>query len=422
MHIEYLRTYDRCPRLDESARADDNRGENNDTTGNVEDDDNDDPPPHAEDDDNDDPPPRAEDDDEGAAFGENFSFPGLDAAIRAHLVENHIVAAPAPPISPNWRTLRRIRSLIARCDVLPSMKGIGSLCTRGVEEYLAELDGRVHNGVATRILCAASTWAYSDLKTFASMMCHRGLYGEFIGISVENDPTFIDTTAYLFLSDTLKLQILAFRGTEPTNLINWLSNANTHMVPQEDGSLHSGFLNAGIVVLPILKDLLLSEHNLARTLLEIQKNWCVPAAVFPDLKELRVHATDLEREKENRKKLETLETLETLENLKTPETLENLKNPETLKMIATITGENREKSGPALYICGHSLGGAYAAMAAAITQLDPTFEPIRERLRSVYTFGQPMVADRTFAETIDENLGVRIFRHRYKRVFGRICG
>src|SRR5690349_7045345 len=68
-----------------------------------------------------------------------------------------------------------------------------------VESYLVNLEGTMHNGPATQLLCAAATWAYSDLKAFASVMSHRGLYGEYLGINVTNQVTFVDTTAYLFL-------------------------------------------------------------------------------------------------------------------------------------------------------------------------------------------------------------------------------
>jgi hypothetical protein len=77
--------------------------------------------------------------------------------------------------------------------------------------------------------------------------------------------------------------------------------------------------------------------------------------------------------------------------------------------------------GPALYITGHSLGGALATVAAAmlfayadagrITR--PGFD-VKSWLRGVYTFGQPMVGDATFTR-LNEALGKKTFRHVYRR-------
>jgi hypothetical protein len=264
-----------------------------------------------------------------------------------------------------------------------------------VEDYLAGLDGTIHNPVVTRILSAASMWAYSDLKTFASMMCHRGLYGEFVGITVTNSSALVDTTAYLFLSDTQKLGILTFRGTAMNNLANWLSNANTHMTPQGEGAIHSGFLNASIVVLPILQSLLLTKDNLARGLLKIRDTWGIPEQVFPEnLEEAACDVADYKRCREE---------------------LEERRRKAQGEAAEDPCADAKTPSGPALFFCGHSLGGAYAAMAGAMMQLEPSLKDIRENLRSVYTFGQPMFADKTFAEALEPNLGKRVFRHQHKR-------
>jgi hypothetical protein len=69
-----------------------------------------------------------------------------------------------------------------------------------------------------------------------------------------------------------------------------------------------------------------------------------------------------------------------------------------------------------LYVTGHSLGGAMAVLAASrLLRGDySSLEPER-LIRGVYTFGQPMVGDRGFAQDCDAHFGARLFRHVYRR-------
>jgi hypothetical protein len=66
-----------------------------------------------------------------------------------------------------------------------------------------------------------------------------------------------------------------------------------------------------------------------------------------------------------------------------------------------------------LYVTGHSLGGAMAVLAAArISQ--GGFDAAKQALRGVYTFGQPMVGDKAFAEGCQKAFGPILFRHVYR--------
>ncbi|MCU0566399.1 MAG: lipase family protein [Oculatellaceae cyanobacterium Prado106] len=47
------------------------------------------------------------------------------------------------------------------------------------------------------------------------------------------------TQAFLMSND--QVIILAFRGTEPTNLKDWMNNANAKLVKHEEGRVHQGF-------------------------------------------------------------------------------------------------------------------------------------------------------------------------------------
>jgi hypothetical protein len=248
-----------------------------------------------------------------------------------------------------------------------------------VENSLVALDGAMHNALAAEVCCAASAWAYSDLTTFASIMCRRRLYGEFLSINVTNEPAFVKTTAFLFVSESKQLAILAFRGTEPLNIISCLAAINTKLVPQDAGRVHDGFLTAGLPVLWILRQLLLSwasetsPKNLESSLWELVDELCVPGEVIQRALGPRPSKQD-----------------------------------QSEQFGPDLPGAPK----PALYICGHSVGGALAGMAGAVA-LDPLLKPVREKLRSIYAFGAPMFADTTYADLLEKELGERVFLHRY---------
>ncbi|MFE1803206.1 lipase family protein [Streptomyces sp. NPDC059517] len=59
----------------------------------------------------------------------------------------------------------------------------------------------------------------------------------------------------------------------------------------------------------------------------------------------------------------------------------------------------------ALYITGHSLGGAMAALMGVMLTMEPRYRRIADKLRAVYTFGQPMVGGPDFARACEEATG-----------------
>jgi hypothetical protein len=299
---------------------------------------------------------------------------------------------------------------------------------REVVNYLISNDGRAHNGPAARILAAASSWAYSDLNTFATVLGAFGLSGEFVGINVDNEPNLIDTTAYLFVSAAEddrpgRLAILAFRGTTPSNTITWLTDANTLMEPLgEGGRAHGGFLRGGVILLPFLKALLLSVaegKTLEMSLKDMKEQGSIiPKEAFP----------------------------------------EHLGKRESFVEEQSGESTHFEPRPLALYITGHGLGGAFAALAGAAIFLDPELailqpnpqgmgnpqnmqsqmNPMNQQnlgtqqsmgnqqgqpnqanlgissgLRAVYTFGQPMFTDRNLAMVLEGKFGDRLFRHVY---------
>ena len=63
----------------------------------------------------------------------------------------------------------------------------------------------------------------------------------------------------------------------------------------------------------------------------------------------------------------------------------------------------------ALWITGHSLGGALAVLAAARLALDID-KSIYKSINGLYTFGQPRVGNRVFVKALDEEIKPRYFR------------
>lgn len=235
-------------------------------------------------------------------------------------------------------------------------------------DYLVHLPEGEYDSKAAALFAAASAWAYSDVDTFARMLCRRGLYGQCLALKVGNDALLVDTTAFVFQSHDQRLLIVCARGTQPTNLINWLTDATVRMDPfAAAGHVHGGFFRAGLVLWPTLSQLLLKASRGA----ELQE----------------IH-----------KSLMGTKPLEGTVSCEMPE------------------GEVEDKV-KAIYFCGHSLGGALVVLAAAGVYLDmgANLNALRDTIHAIYTYGQPMLADETLADTLEEKLGKKLFRHVYGR-------
>jgi len=64
----------------------------------------------------------------------------------------------------------------------------------------------------------------------------------------------------------------------------------------------------------------------------------------------------------------------------------------------------------ALYVTGHSLGGALAVLFALSQSATPELRPIADRLRAVYTFGQPMTVGEPLPKAAG-SVSPKIFRY-----------
>ena len=204
--------------------------------------------------------------------------------------------------------------------------------------------------VVAHILAVLSGYAYGDTATVATMASRLGMAGSAcVRIAQTVDAMLIFSTAYLLQSRCGRVAILCYRGTEASNLINWLGDADvgSHTVALGGArlSVHAGFY-----------------RNMRAT------RWAV---------------------------LERLHAAARGESL-------------------LAAGTRLDHPLQALYVTGHSLGGAMAVLFALSLTGHEEHQLLGEKLRAVYTFGQPLAVRGPLPEAAVA-LGHRVFRHVYAR-------
>jgi len=207
-------------------------------------------------------------------------------------------------------------------------------------------------------LATCSGYAYSDADTLAMMMARMGLFNSHCRkIVLANDAMFINSTAYLVQSEDGRSVILCYRGTSPMNFVDWLLDADVE---------------------PEKISLLLSPNGTPNP-----DHW-VHSGMYRNMRATRYKVVEaLQRAMDGRS------------------VIDDDRDPMAHPMEA-------------LYITGHSLGGAMAALMALILLVEPAYDDIRDRLRAVYTFGQPMVGSPAIAEYC-EQAGLPLFRYVHSR-------
>jgi len=221
--------------------------------------------------------------------------------------------------------------------------------------HLAPADPPRWDPVVAHVLATLAGYAYSDADTVATMAARLGLEENRCAMIAERvDAMFICSTAFLVQSRCGRVAVLGYRGTEPTNFINWLTDAdvNPEKVPWRFGDapelheIHGGFY----------RNVRATRWAIGEKLrLAIDGEAIVPPApgAAPPLDLARLEA---------------------------------------------------------LYVTGHSLGAAMAAMFAIMMETNPDYGEVRRRLRAVYTFGQPMIGDPGFAAACGAAIGKKTFR------------
>jgi hypothetical protein len=208
-----------------------------------------------------------------------------------------------------------------------------------VYEDLADALVRAHqrepgegDAVLAHVLATCAGYAYADARTVAMMMARMGLEANAcVQISQSVDAMMVFSTAYLVQSRCGRVVVLCYRGTEPGSAGNWLGDID---VGSESSTIAAGEDGDAVRV-----------H--AGFHLNLRATW-----------------------------------LGVLENL------ELALDGKSVAAPSTRVAHPLE----ALYVTGHSLGGAMAVLFALSMVDRQSLRPIRERLRAVYTFGQPMAA------------------------------
>lgn len=212
-------------------------------------------------------------------------------------------------------------------------------------------DGRI-----AHVMAVCSAYAYSDIETVATMMARLGLEENHCMMIEEYvDAMFITSTSFLIQSRDGRVVVLCYRGTPATSLITWLTDANLEPtrieMPSPSGS-SSGEVHGGFY------------RNVRSTRYEI---------------------------------------------------LNALGRAMNGESVRPHSEEKLESPLEALYITGHSLGGASAAMLALMLVVEPDYKPVLDTLKAVYTYGGPMIAGRELAEACDQRpfLHERVIRYVY---------
>jgi hypothetical protein len=210
------------------------------------------------------------------------------------------------------------------------------------------------DGTVASVLSVLTGYAYSDTGTVPVMMSRLGLeQSHCLKVTEDVDAMFIKSTAFLVQSADGRVVLLGYRGTEPANIVNWLTVLD--VVPERVAFFRSPLCT-------------------------------VHAGFYRNVRATRY---------------ELAEALKLALNQR------------------SILGGNQVMDRPleALYIAGHSLGGAMAALMGVTMVTDADYRRrFAGKLRAVYTYGQPMIGNSEFARRCGELPFLRenVFRYVYR--------
>lgn len=261
-------------------------------------------------------------------------------------------------VAPPYRVLRPLRpERTARFPVYADL----------VERLSAPEPGA--DAAVAHTLAVCSGYAYAGPDVLVMMMARMGLEDSCChSIALAVDPMFVRSTANVVQSKDGRVVIVGYRGTEPTSLINWLTDADVY--PERvrfalaDDDADRGVGDDG------------DDHG--------PDDYTVHAGFYRNVRATR------------------FEVLNALERASKGESV-------------LAAGDRVEHPMQTLYLTGHSLGGAMAALMAIMLVSEPAFEHLAERLTHVATYGQPMVGSPELARACQQHdvLGPKVRRYVY---------
>lgn len=229
------------------------------------------------------------------------------------------------------------------------------------------VDAKDHpDNTVAHALAVCAGYSYSTADTVAMIMARMGLErNHCLMVGQYVDAMFISSTSFVVQSRDGRVVVLGYRGTEPLNFVTWLTDFDVDPDRVEfrfgesagEYDVHAGFY-----------------RNVRST------RWKVIAA--------------LQRALQGRSVLD--------DGGPGPDLPDGGRMPHPME---------------ALYITGHSLGGAMAALMSMMLVSDPAYLPITGTLRATYTFGQPMIGSPALAEAAGSHdyFAERQIRYVYRR-------
>ena len=218
----------------------------------------------------------------------------------------------------------------------------------------------IPDDVVRHVLATCCGYAYGDQDVVAMMLARLGLErANLAEITMSVDAMLLRSTAYIVQSKDGRVVILCYRGTPPLDLISWALDAEIE--PDQVDIGRTGDPLRGDVHGGFYRNVRATRSDVVKVLLRAVEGRPIIRG-----------------------------------------------------------GGGAVKPLEALYITGHSLGGAMALLMAMMlrkTQPGTDYGKIAEKLRAVYTFGQPMVASRQLADDLQQDQFFRdkLVRHIYNR-------
>ena len=252
-----------------------------------------------------------------------------------------------------------------------------------LEASLAEEDQQPDQqppATVAHTLAVAAGYAYSDANTVSMMLARMGLQDNHcLQVDMSVDAMFIRSTAHLIQSSDGSVVILAYRGTQPTNLVNWLTDADVH------------------------PDKIAFPFPRAKAA-DPAKSSLPPDAEAVPAKSYAVHAGFYRNVRATR--FEVIAAL-----------MRALDRRSVLDNDPGSPMPPLEKPMTTLYLTGHSLGGAMAALMAVMLSVEPDYiERFAPIFKGASTYGAPMVGSPEFANAcaastfLDRNVVRYVYR------------